>query len=83
MDLADDIIGSEILDREEAVMSFCGNIGVGRYIQLKEIFQCPVCERILIENTSGSFCSFFPEGEDNKNLLDFKVNGDVKYYRSK
>ena len=79
--LADEMIESETPDREEAVMTFRRNIGGGgSYIQLKEIFQCPACGRMLIENTLGSFCSFLPEGENIKNLLDFKANGNVKLF---
>lgn len=84
LDLADTMIESTNPDREEAGMSFRINIGgENSYIWLKYIFQCPDCGRILIENDKGEFCSFFPEDNDEKRLLDYKGNEKIKFIRKR
>lgn len=83
-DFADEMIESTNPDREEAAMNFRRNVGGKSYIPSKEIFQCPVCGRVLIENTPGSYCSFLPEEEYYpKNLLDYGTNGSKTYFNRK
>ena len=83
-DLADEMIESDNPNREEVVMTFRRNVG-GRnsYINFKEIYQCPKCGRILIEDIDGDFCSFFPEKECDKRLFDYGVNGEIVYIHKK
>lgn len=85
LDLADTMIGSTIPDREEAVMSFRMNIGgrANRHIWLKDIFQCPDCGRIFLENNKGEFCSFLPEDNDEKQLLNYKGNENIKFVKKR
>ena len=80
-DLADEMIESTDPDRDRLAMAFRMNMGCGddAYIRLKDIFQCPVCGRILLEEDQGTFCSFLPEDSDNKRLLDYKGNEDTKF----
>ena len=80
LDLADKMIESTIPDREEAAMSFRINIGGSKncHVWLKDIFQCPECGRIFLEDNNGEFCSFLPEDSDGKQLLDYKGNGEIK-----
>lgn len=82
LDLADTMIESTDPDREEAAMSFRMNIGnKNKYIWLKDIFQCPDCGRILLENNKGEFCSFIPEDNEEKRLLDYKGNGEIRFMK--
>lgn len=78
-DLADEMIESTDPDREKLAMSFRINIGCGdTYIKLKNIFQCPACGRILLEDNQGKFCSFLPEDSDDKQFLDYKGDDEIK-----
>ena len=71
-DLADEMIESKNPQREALAMTFRRNIGVGeRYIRLKEMYQCPLCGRMIIETSPGEFCFFMPEEHHEKNLLDY------------
>lgn len=83
-DLADEMIESNNSNREEVAMTFRGNVG-GRksYINFREIYQCPKCGRILVEDITGEFFSFFPEKECDKKLLDYGVNGEIVYTHKK
>lgn len=79
-DLADALIESNDSDRDKLAMSFRINIGCGDcYIKLKDIFQCPACGRILLEDNQGKFCSFFPEDSDDKQLLNYEGNGEIMF----
>ena len=74
LDLADEMIEAKSLCREELAMTFRRNIGIGvKYIRLKEIYQCSSCGRIMIEITPGQFCFFAPDGNDQKDLFDYKA----------
>ena len=80
LDMADEMIESADPDRDKLTMSFRMNMGCGdAYIKLKDIFQCPVCGRILLEDSQGRFCSFLPEDSDDKRLLDYKGNEEIKF----
>lgn len=74
LDLADEMIESSHNDREELAMTFRRSVGIGdNYIRLKEMYQCPVCGRMLIEISPGNFCFFAPEEHDEMHLLDFEA----------
>ena len=84
-DLADEMIESNVSCREDLAMTFRRNIGFGEtsYIRLRDIFQCPLCGRILVENASGEFCLFAPEEHDEKNLLDYAAGEKIEYIHKK
>ena len=66
--------------REALAMTFRRNVGVGeKYIRLKEMYQCPFCGRMIIEDNSGDFCFFAPEEHNEKNLLDYGAECEKKH----
>lgn len=77
LDLADEMIESAEKNREALAMTFRTNIG--SYIRLKTIFQCKECGRMLIENENNQYCSFTPDEQDHKELLDFDGDDTVEY----
>ena len=54
-------------------------LGLNVNVAIFYIFQCPVCGRILLEGNKREFYSFLPEDSDNKRLLDYKGNEDIKF----
>lgn len=80
LDLADEMIEADNPHREDLAMTFRRNVGVGeRRIRLKEMYQCPLCGRVLIEITPGQFCYFVPEGHQENNLLDYGAGERIAY----
>ena len=77
LDLADEMIESPVKNREALAMTFRTNIG--SYIKIKNIYQCEQCGRILIEDKNNHYCSFSPDGNDNRKLLDFDGNDTIDY----
>ena len=79
-DFADEIIAKQ---RKKAHYITCDtyvNVGVGeKYIRLKEMYQCPFCGRMIIEDNSGDFCFFAPEEHNEKNLLDYGAECEKKH----
>ena len=67
LDLIDKMIESENPDRHELIMTY------REKISLKNIYQCYDCGRMLFETSPGNFCSFLPEENDSKNLLDYNL----------
>lgn len=81
-DFADQLIESDCPQKDNLAMTFRHNISVGNsYIRLKEIFQCPLCGRIMIETMPGCFCFFTPEDDNKKNLLDYGVETEIEYIK--
>ncbi len=79
-DFADEMIESGDPGREALAMTFRRNVGVGeKYIRLKEMYQCPFCGRMIIEDNSGDFCFFAPEEHNEKNLLDYGAECEKKH----
>ncbi|MDE6221241.1 MAG: hypothetical protein K2G51_12595 [Lachnospiraceae bacterium] len=79
-DFADEMIESGSPCREDMAMTFRHNIGIGeKRIRLKELYQCPLCGRVLIEITPGQFCYFVPEGHEEKNLLDYRAGELIEF----
>lgn len=71
-DFVDELIETDSCQKESLMMTFRKNVCIGKkYIRLKEIYQCPQCGRILIENTPGEYSFFCPEGNSKRNLLDY------------
>ena len=85
LDLVDEMIESSNPCRENLAMTFRRNIGGGdkRHIRLKEVYQCPICGRVIIENTPEQFCFFMPEGHDEKKLLDYEAGDKIEYIHKK
>lgn len=80
LDFVDEMIETDSPCKKELEMTFRRNIGGGdSFIRLKEVYQCPLCGRIMIESTPGQFYFFVPEENDEKNLLDYKGADQKKY----
>ena len=45
----------------------------------REMYQCPFCGRMIIEDNSGDFCFFAPEEHNEKNLLDYGAECEKKH----
>ena len=79
-DLVDELIESENTQKESLMMTFRRNVCVGEtYIRLKEVYQCPQCGRILIENTPGQYYFFLPEESKERELLDYDGKEKAEY----
>lgn len=71
-DLVDELIETDNTQKESLMMTFRKNVSIGKsYIRLKEVYQCPQCGRILIENIPGQYYFFFARGKQKRNLLDY------------
>ena len=58
-DFVDELIETDNTQRESLMMMFRKNVSIGKsYIRLKEVYQCPQCGRILIENIPGQYYFF-------------------------
>lgn len=79
LDMADELIESTQNNREELAMKFRKNVCVGNecHIRLKQLFQCPECGRLLLENEDGEYHSFVQEDKYEFGLLDYKGNDFV------
>ena len=79
-DFVDELIETDDNHKEALMMTFRKNVCIGnKYIQLKEIYQCPRCGRILIENTPGQYSFFCPEENRKRNLLDYDGEQKAEY----
>lgn len=79
-DLVDELIETDNTQKESLMMTFRENVSIGkRYIRLKEVYQCPQCGRILIENIPGQYCFFGPEENPKRNLLDYAGEEKAEY----
>ena len=79
-DFVDELIETDNNRKESLMMTFRRNVCIGKtYIQLKEMYQCPQCGRILIENILGQYSFFYPEGNTKRNLLDFDGEKKAEY----
>lgn len=71
LDFIDSLIESPVSDRELLVIKFRKNIGARQFVDLKTVYQCPVCGRMLIPDADFQFHSFLPEDAESGGLLDF------------
>ena len=79
-DFVDELIETDNIQKESLMMAFRRNVSTGKkYVRLKEIYQCPECGRILIENIPGQYFFFCPEENKEKNLLDY--DGEEEWNR--
>ena len=76
LDFCDSLIESPEPDRERLCMKLRKNLGVNGFIELRDVFQCPDCGRILIEDAENRYHSFLPEDSDSSGLLDFDGTGE-------
>lgn len=79
LDVADEMIESSFRNREALAMNFRDNMTNG-YIRIKAIYQCRNCGRILLEDENNQYCSFVPDGHEQKDLLDY--DGDITKKKS-
>lgn len=79
-DFVDELIETGNDQKEPFMMTFRKNVCVGKkYIRLKEVYQCPQCGRMLIENIPGEYSFFAPEENSKRNLLDYGGEEKAEY----